>query len=154
MKPGLTTRPSASTVWPAAPDNLPISTILPSLIATSPWKPGMPEPSMMRPFRINTSYAISVPPRSCRANYRRFAATITRRRPPAVDLCAPGQAKGGEGGVSIGPPASRRHAGRRPAVLLDGNRVAGRDLAALHHLGIDAHEIVAEAVLQAADDVE
>src|SRR5207253_761030 len=33
-------------------------------------------------------------------------------------------------------------------------RVADRDLAALDHLGVDAHQVVAETALQRADDVE
>src|SRR5438309_8602791 len=45
-------------VFSAGPDNLPISTILPSLTPTSPRKAGMPEPSTTRPFLISKSYAI------------------------------------------------------------------------------------------------
>src|SRR5215472_3431125 len=59
MNPGATTRPSASIVRRAGPLNLPSSTILPSLIPTSPWKEGIPEPSTMRPFLISRSYAIA-----------------------------------------------------------------------------------------------
>src|SRR5437764_1958173 len=62
MKPGAMTCPPASTVCPATPESLPISTILPSLTATSPWNDGIPEPSTMRPLRIKRSYAIDVPP--------------------------------------------------------------------------------------------
>src|SRR6266436_6578459 len=58
MNPGATTRPSASIVRVAGPDNLPISAILPSLTPTSPRKAGIPEPSTTRPFLINRSYAI------------------------------------------------------------------------------------------------
>src|ERR1700731_4761328 len=36
----------------------------------------------------------------------------------------------------------------------DRERIADRDLATLDHLGVDAHQIVAEAALQRADDVE
>src|SRR5215469_7791543 len=61
MNPGATTRPSASIVRAAGPLNLPISTILPSLIPTSPRNAGIPEPSTMRPLRINRSYAIAAP---------------------------------------------------------------------------------------------
>src|SRR4051812_22958055 len=60
MKPGDTAKPSASMVRVAAPLILPISTILPSLTARSPRKAGIPEPSTMRPLRINRSYAILV----------------------------------------------------------------------------------------------
>src|SRR4051795_9518423 len=58
MNPGATARPAASIVLLAGPDNLPISTILPSLTPTSPRKAGMPEPSTTRPFLISKSYAI------------------------------------------------------------------------------------------------
>src|SRR5437762_4356941 len=58
MKPGATARPAASIVLLAGPDNLPISTILPSLTPTSPRNAGMPEPSTTRPFLISKSYAI------------------------------------------------------------------------------------------------
>src|SRR5438034_11756269 len=51
-------------VFAAGPDNLPISTIFPSLTATSPRNAGIPEPSTIRPFLISRSYAIGVPPRS------------------------------------------------------------------------------------------
>src|SRR6266404_1208028 len=58
--------------------------------------------------------------------------------------------------------AGRRRNVRGPAVqegrtrlgLPDRQRVADGDLAALDHLGVDAHQVVAEAVLQRADDVE
>src|SRR3954452_13613243 len=62
MKPGDTARPSASTVRAAAPLILPISTILPSFTPTSPRNAGIPEPSTMRPLRINRSYVILVWP--------------------------------------------------------------------------------------------
>src|SRR5260370_27570561 len=58
------TWPPTSTVWPAAPDNLPVSAILPSLAATSPRNAGIPEPSTISPFLINRSYAIGAPPLS------------------------------------------------------------------------------------------
>src|SRR5262249_26751072 len=58
MKPGATTRPSASIVRDAASRSLPIATIFPLVTATSPRKAGRPEPSMMRPFLIRRSYAI------------------------------------------------------------------------------------------------
>src|SRR5215467_12527112 len=61
MKPGATTRPSASIVRFEGPLNLPSSTILPSLTPTSPRKDGIPEPSTMRPFLISRSYAIAFP---------------------------------------------------------------------------------------------
>src|ERR1700730_2083897 len=58
MKPGATAWPSASIVFVAVPDSLPISAILPSLTPTSPRNAGIPEPSTTRPFLINRSYAI------------------------------------------------------------------------------------------------
>src|SRR5262245_15051114 len=58
MKPGAIAWPPTSTTASAAPDSLPISTILPSLTATSPWNDAIPEPSTTRPFLIKTSYAI------------------------------------------------------------------------------------------------
>src|SRR3954469_20087909 len=62
MKPGDTARPAASPVRAAAPFILPISTILPSFTPTSPRNAGIPEPSTMRPLRINRSYVILVWP--------------------------------------------------------------------------------------------
>src|SRR6266851_6310365 len=58
------TWPPASTVWPAAPDSLPRSAILPSLTPTSPLNAGIPEPSTIRPFLISRSYAMGAPPLS------------------------------------------------------------------------------------------
>ena len=52
---------SASIVRVAGPLSLPISTILPSLTPTSPRNAGIPDPSTMRPFLINRSYAIATP---------------------------------------------------------------------------------------------
>src|SRR6202048_760213 len=64
MKPGATTRPSASIVrLAAAPAYLPTPTILPFCTATSAANAGSPEPSTMRPFLISRSYAILLPPR-------------------------------------------------------------------------------------------
>src|SRR5262249_24109672 len=54
-------RPSASIVRSAGPLNLLISAIFPALTATSPQKAGIPEPSTIRPLRINRSYAIATP---------------------------------------------------------------------------------------------
>src|SRR5207248_9216772 len=63
MKPGATTRPSASIVRSAAaPFDLPTPTILPSLTATSAWNAGSPEPSTTRPFLMSRSNAIAFPP--------------------------------------------------------------------------------------------
>src|SRR5260370_36018709 len=45
----------------AGPLSLPISAILPFLIPTSPRNAGIPEPSTIRPFLINRSYAIAAP---------------------------------------------------------------------------------------------
>src|SRR5712671_6147300 len=58
------TCPPASTVWPAAPESLPSSAILPSLTPTSPLNAGIPEPSTIRPFLISRSYAMGAPPLS------------------------------------------------------------------------------------------
>src|SRR6266536_2783353 len=58
------TCPPTSTVWPAAPESLPSSAILPSLTPTSPLNAGIPEPSTIRPFLISRSYAIGFPPLS------------------------------------------------------------------------------------------
>src|SRR5262245_9443303 len=64
MKPGATTRPSASIVRSAAaPAYLPTPTILPFCTATSAANAGSPEPSTTRPFVISRSYAILLPPR-------------------------------------------------------------------------------------------
>src|SRR5689334_15009390 len=60
MKPGETAAPWASTVRVAAPLNLPMSAILPSFTPTSPRKAGIPDPSTMRPLRINRSYVIGI----------------------------------------------------------------------------------------------
>src|ERR1700730_15166277 len=62
MKPGATARPSASIVRVAAPLSLPISTILPFLMPTSPRNAGIPEPSTISPFVNSRSYAIGFPP--------------------------------------------------------------------------------------------
>src|SRR6478672_8819985 len=58
MKPGATAAPCASTTRDADPLSLPISAILPSFTATSPRNGGIPEPSTIRPLRINRSYVI------------------------------------------------------------------------------------------------
>src|SRR6478736_2393361 len=82
MKPGATTRPSASIVRVAGPLSLPISAILPSLTPTSPRNPGIPEPSTMRPLRINRSYAIAIPffDRSKEVYHAAAAEPATRNR--------------------------------------------------------------------------
>src|SRR6202162_6161002 len=140
MKPGDTARPSASTVWSAAPESLPSSTILPFLTATSPWKDGIPEPSTMRPLRIKRSYAIGVPPRLPRPACWQaaiYAAFITRAGAAAPGFCS----TAARGGYARG-------------ALTQGDRIAGDDRAAGDDLRIDAHQIVAEDALQRADDVE
>src|ERR1051326_5394581 len=78
MKPGATAWPPASTVCPAAPESLPISTILPSLTPTSPWNDGIPEPSTINPFLISRSYAIGFPPLS-RFALKALAQTIAQQ---------------------------------------------------------------------------
>src|SRR2546426_10648849 len=75
MTPGGAARPSASMTRRAGPSRRPSSTILPSATATSPWKAGRPEPSMMRPFLISRSYAMALAP-------FRFARSL--RRDPIV----------------------------------------------------------------------
>ena len=55
MIPGISARPSASTVSRAAPRILPISTILPSLTATPPRRGGEPSPSSSSASRITRS---------------------------------------------------------------------------------------------------
>src|SRR4051794_31363625 len=70
MKPGATTRPSASIVRFAVPSDLPTPTILPWCTATSAWNAGSPEPSTTRPFLIRRSWVMAFLP---------FA--------PAVGLC-------------------------------------------------------------------
>src|SRR5215470_15372032 len=86
MKPGAIAWPPTSTTVSAAPDNLPISTILPFLTATSPWNDAIPEPSTTRPFLIKTSYAILCPPVRARLPLR---STIAPGRRPVVGDCAP-----------------------------------------------------------------
>src|SRR3954451_20239002 len=84
MKPGLTARPSASIVFVAGLESLPISAILPSLTPTSARKLGIPEPSTTRPFLIKRSYAIA----SSHARRRRprpaLARTVARHRHAAA----------------------------------------------------------------------
>src|SRR5258708_11145377 len=64
MKPGATTRPSASIVrLAAAPAYLPTPTILPPCTATSAANAGSPEPSTTRPFLMSRSNAMLLPPR-------------------------------------------------------------------------------------------
>src|SRR6266581_645889 len=77
------TWPPASTVWPAAPESLPSSAILPSLTPTSPLNAGIPEPSTIRPFLISRSYAIGAPPLSLCACCYFLSRTIAQecRRP-------------------------------------------------------------------------
>src|SRR5260370_21496572 len=92
MKPGAIAWPPTSTTASAAPDNLPISTILPSLTATSPWNDAIPEPSTTRPFLIKTSYAILCS--SCSRSVVVAVNYSTWRRPVVGDcatprLCAP-----------------------------------------------------------------
>src|SRR6516162_2589222 len=63
MKPGATTRPSASMMRLAvAPAYLPTPTILPSWTATSAANAGSPEPSTTRPFFMSRSYAMILSP--------------------------------------------------------------------------------------------
>src|SRR5262249_7362610 len=61
MKPGVTTRPSASMERTAAPRSLPISVILPLRTPTSARNAAMPEPSITRPFLIKRSYVMFSP---------------------------------------------------------------------------------------------
>src|SRR5437660_896649 len=82
------TWPPTSTVCPAAPDNLPVSAILPSLTATSPRNAGIPEPSTMRPFLISRSYAIVFPPRVDAV--QPFAAPTIAWRRNVADFSQPG----------------------------------------------------------------
>src|SRR5712691_4086623 len=83
------TWPPASTVWPAAPDNLQSSAILPSLTPTSPRNAGMPEPSTISPFLINRSYAIGAPPLSRCASCYFLPRTIAQEcRGPRRNLLA------------------------------------------------------------------
>src|ERR1041385_6813471 len=58
MKPGATTRPSASITLDAGPEILPTSTIFPSLSATSARRAGAPVPSTTVPFLISNSELI------------------------------------------------------------------------------------------------
>src|SRR4030095_9095733 len=62
MKPGATTRPSASITWVAPPPARPISTITPFAIATSARRAGAPVPSTTMPFLIRRSRPIAVLP--------------------------------------------------------------------------------------------
>src|SRR5207248_1385695 len=82
-KPGATTLPCASTTRFADPLSLPISTILPSFTATSPRNPGMPEPSTIRPLRINRSYAIGLFPLGRPPLAGKSSATRPARKPAA-----------------------------------------------------------------------
>src|SRR5438093_8757344 len=86
MKPGATTRPSASMVRAAVSRSLPIATILPLLTATSPRKAGMPEPSMMRPFLIMRSYAIGCSSLRCVAGLSASARGVVRGGSPRLDV--------------------------------------------------------------------
>src|ERR1041385_5113352 len=77
-------------VFEAGPDNLPISTIFPSLTPTSPRNDGIPEPSTIRPFLISRSYAIGVPPQSHCARYHLLLRTIAHPRTARRAKCARG----------------------------------------------------------------
>src|SRR5215207_5094165 len=70
MKPGETTRPPASILSSPPWFTLPISTIVPSLIPTSPKNHGLPVPSTTRPFSSTRS--------STAAAYRTFPRAATR----------------------------------------------------------------------------
>src|SRR5215831_12378629 len=105
IKPGAIAWPPASTTVSAAPDNLPISTILPSLTATSPWNDGMPEPSTTRPFLIKTSYAIGF---LLFAGAGAVDADYSIALRPVVSDCAPSERQGMCGGHGF---AAVRHPG-------------------------------------------
>src|SRR5438874_7658504 len=113
MKPGATARPAASIVLLAGPDNLPISTILPSLTPTSPRNDGMPEPSTTRPFLISRSYAIGFLLGRTAQMATRSGATVTRHHtatPAFAAWVAPELCVNGRRGP-LGP-------GRRPPPVL------------------------------------
>src|SRR5688500_17438719 len=61
MKPGATTKPSASMIFLACPERFPISTILLSEIPTSARLPGEPVPSTTVPLRMRRSKMGNVP---------------------------------------------------------------------------------------------
>src|SRR6266478_9405142 len=83
------TWPPTSTVWPAAPESLPSSAILPSLTPTAPLNAGMPEPSTIRPFLISRSYAICAPPLPlCRCCYFLSRTIAQECRGPCQNLRA------------------------------------------------------------------
>src|SRR5215467_15605316 len=86
MKPGATTRPSASIVRDAESRSLPIATIFPLVTATSPRKAGMPEPSMTRPFLIRRSYAILCSFWGCGAGRWASARRVVRGEPPRFHM--------------------------------------------------------------------
>ena len=90
--PGATKRPSASIVFSAAPVTRPISTIVPSLTATSARYREKPLPSTTMPFLITKSWAMTS---SQSRAIRRFGS----RRGPSVSLSP---AAGRRGSVGVG----------------------------------------------------
>src|SRR5688572_25309454 len=95
MKPGATTRPSASMTRVAVPS---AGTILPRAIATSPRRDGAPVPSMTVPFRISRSAGMN-------ESYRRPAFT-KRYLVPLPDVLplpvAPPEGDDGDCGLFFG----------------------------------------------------
>src|ERR1700730_337570 len=103
MKPGATAWPSASIVFVAVPDSLPISAILPSLTPTSPRNAGIPEPSTTTPFLISKSYAIGFLLKAGPRRRDRFGSTLPRNFPAKAALSQHGS----------GPSHAKGHTERR-----------------------------------------
>src|ERR1700730_11951554 len=103
MKPGATAWPSASIVFVAVPDSLPISAILPSLTPTSPRNAGIPEPSTTTPFLISKSYAIGFLLKAGPRRRDRSGSTLPRNFPAKAALSQHGS----------GPSHAKGHTARR-----------------------------------------
>src|SRR5712691_7671357 len=105
------TCPPASTVWPAAPESLPSSAILPSLTPTSPLNAGIPEPSTIRPFLISRSYAMGAPPLSlCGCCYFLSRTIAQECRGTAAKFARGGHARHRHSGEGAARRQSRAHA--------------------------------------------
>ena len=103
-----------------APLNLPISTILPFLMPTSPRNAGMPEPSTTSPFLISRSYAIGF---FLSAERPRVAARRTRREvyaPWAADTTPQRRHSSGRAMFRARGCQSQMHAGARAGQMVRG----------------------------------